>query len=133
MKPPAIRRFIRKVGVENLDDLFIIRKADREGSGKGAWGLKEGFGNSVKRIRKKIEQIIREENALKITDLAISGKDLIEELHLKPSPLFGKILNYLLENVLDNPELNYKEMLIQMTDVYLLRYRYDNRETNEKV
>jgi len=39
---------------------------------------------------------------------------LMEHLKLKPGPIIGKILNELLEQVLDNPELNNQETLLQM-------------------
>lgn len=47
-----------------------------------------------------------------VTDLAISGHDLMEKLNLKPGPIIGQILNQLFEEVFDQPELNQKEILL---------------------
>ena len=49
--------------------------------------------------------ILREEPPLTIADLALDGSDL-KELGLPPGPRFGEIFRYLLEEVLDRPELN---------------------------
>ena len=49
---------------------------------------------------------------LSVRDLAINGTDLIG-LGLKPGPLFGKILNNALELVLEQPESNQKEILLE--------------------
>ena len=49
--------------------------------------------------------------ATQLTDLAVNGHDLIES-GMKPGPSMGKILNYLTECVIENPELNEKGTLI---------------------
>lgn len=116
MKMPSIRRLVRKVGVENMEDLFTLRKADREGSGKGAWGFKNGEGKTVQRVREKIHTMIEEDQAFKITDLKINGNDLIKEFNIKPGPIFKEILNHCLELVLDDPGLNNKDSLFRIVD-----------------
>ena len=76
--------------------------------------------NKPKEIFKKIiDKIIEEENAITVKDLKIDGNDLINEFHLKPSPLIGKILNYLLDLILDEPELNNREFLLEKTRNFL--------------
>jgi tRNA nucleotidyltransferase (CCA-adding enzyme) len=54
-------------------------------------------------------------DALKITDLAIGGKDLIE-MGLSPGPIFSDILHTLLERVLDDPSLNTREFLLPLAE-----------------
>jgi tRNA nucleotidyltransferase (CCA-adding enzyme) len=103
----AVRRFIRNVGVENLEDLFILREADRIGNGTKQ-GVPEVFINFKDRIR----QILEIDSAFKIRDLDINGDDVMEKINLKSGPIIGEILNYLLELVLDNPELNSEEILL---------------------
>ncbi|MCI7443185.1 MAG: polynucleotide adenylyltransferase, partial [Clostridium sp.] len=48
-----------------------------------------------------------------IKDLAIDGRDLIA-LGIKPGKDIGIILNKLLDKVIENPNLNNKEVLINM-------------------
>ncbi len=100
----SIRRFMRKVGLENINDILDLREADRLGSGarKTSWRLEEMKERMISQLHQPFA----------ITDMAINGHDVMEELGLKPGPQLGKILNELFEKVLENPELNTKEILL---------------------
>lgn len=100
----AIRRFMRKVGLQNIDDILDLREGDRLGSGarKTSWRLEE----MKERMAEQLHQ------PMTVTDLAISGHDLMDQLGLKPGPIIGQILNQLFEEVFENPELNQKEALL---------------------
>jgi putative nucleotidyltransferase with HDIG domain len=103
----AIRRFMRKVGLENIDDILDLREGDRLGSGarKTSWRLEE----MKQRMLEQLHQ------PLDVTDLAINGHDLLKHFPtLKPGPLMGKVLNELFEKVMDNAELNTKEELLNI-------------------
>ena len=52
--------------------------------------------------------------ALKVTDLAIGGEDVMRELGVGPGRQVGQVLSRLLERVLDDPDLNTKEMLLRL-------------------
>ena len=52
----------------------------------------------------------------------------MKEFNLKPSPIVGKILNYLLELILDEPNLNSKECLIEKTRLFLEENNIKNEE-----
>ncbi|MCG8569472.1 MAG: CCA tRNA nucleotidyltransferase [Spirochaetes bacterium] len=124
----AIRRFLRNVGIENLPDLFQLRDADRFGNGK-----KIGIPQVFLDFRKRIEEILEIDNALKVTDLKINGHILMTALELKPSPLIGEILNYLLENVLDHPEYNEEEKLLELAkEYYEKKTQYAQEEYGDK-
>ncbi len=100
----AIRRFMRKVGLENIDDILDLREGDRLGSGakKTSWRLEE----MKERIIEQLNQ------PMGLDDLAINGHDLMTELQLQPGPVLGKVLQQLLEIVLEKPELNEREKLL---------------------
>ena len=102
----SIRRFMRHVGLENIDDILDLREADRLGSGarKTSWRLEE-------MKQRMIEQL---NQPMKVTDLAINGHDLMTEFDKKPGSWLGEILGKLLEKVLDDPELNTKEKLMEL-------------------
>ncbi len=102
----SIRRFMRKVGLENINDILDVREADRLGSGarETSWRLEEMKERMVEQLHQPFA----------ITDLEIDGNDLMTELNLKPGPILGKILKELFEKVLDNPELNTKEQLLEV-------------------
>jgi tRNA nucleotidyltransferase (CCA-adding enzyme) len=102
----SIRRFMRKVGLENIDDILDLREADRLGSGarKTSWRLEE-------MKQRMIEQL---HQPFSIGDLKVNGNDLMTELGIKPGPEIGKILNQLFEKVLEEPELNTREKLVEL-------------------
>lgn len=104
----AVRRFMRKVGVENLGDLFEVRMADRKGNGS-----REGLPAPVRTLESRIHKIIEAENAITVKDLNINGYIIMDEFKVQPGPVIGKILNELLEIVLDHPELNTREYLLE--------------------
>ena len=100
----SIRRFIKKVGLANIDDILDLREGDRLGSGakKTSWRLEE----MKQRVIDQLNQ------PLDLNDLAIDGHDLMDQLKLKPGPILGQILNQLLEQVIEDPQLNDKEHLL---------------------
>lgn len=105
----ALRRFVRRVGEENLADLFDLRIADRLGN-----GLKQGFPVNVEEMRQRIESLLQKAHAFKILDLEVDGSDVIRELGVEPGPRVGEVLRGLLEAVLEDPSLNSREKLLAM-------------------
>ncbi len=101
----SIRRFMKKVGLENIDDILDLRESDRLGSGarKTSWRLEEMKQRMVEQLHQPFS----------LTDMNINGNDLMTDLKLQPGPQLGKILNELFELVLENPELNTKETLLK--------------------
>jgi len=102
----AIRRFIRKIGVENIQDMIDIRIADRLGSGRPAnsWRLKL--------FKEKVEEQLKPAK-FSINDLAIDGNDIMRELKIKPGPKIGLILQKLFEEVDEDLMKNNKEFLLK--------------------
>lgn len=103
----AIRRFVNKVGPENIFDLVDLRIADKKGG---------RFPDSMKGIlnlRSRIRQEMDKKPPFGAKDLAINGHDLIA-MGYKPGPLLGQIQKFLIEIVLDEPELNVKEKLQEL-------------------
>jgi poly(A) polymerase/tRNA nucleotidyltransferase (CCA-adding enzyme) len=107
----AVRRFMRKVGVENIPDLFLLREADRQGNGS-----RNGIPGPIIKLQNRIDKIIEAENAITVKDLKINGHTLMDRFSLKPGPIIGKILHELLEIVLDLPEMNEEEILIEKSE-----------------
>ena len=105
MTDKAIRRFIRRVGKENIHDMMALRIGDRVGGGSKAtsWRLTE--------LQKRIGEQFYEPLSLK--DLAIDGADVMQTLNIKPSRKVGEILNTLFEEILDDPKKNVKDELIK--------------------
>lgn len=107
----SIRRFMRKVGLQNIDDILDLREADRLGSGarRTSWRLEEMKARMIEQLNQPME----------VRDLDVDGNDLMREFGLKPGPILGEILNYLFEKVLDQSDLNQKAKLLEMASDYL--------------
>lgn len=101
----AIRRFIRNVGKENIDDMLALRTADRLGSGakETSWRTEE--------FKRRIVEVQKEPFSIK--DLKINGNDVMKELNLKSGPEVGKILQKLFEDVVEKKTKNKKEELLK--------------------
>ena len=102
----AVRRFIVRVGKENIDDLFALRKAD-------VFGLTGTYAepNFLVEFTARIDKILQEDGAYSLKDLAVNGKDLMA-IGIPAGKYLGIVLHDLLETVLDDPAQNTKETLL---------------------
>ena len=105
----AVRRFVRKVGLENIPALFALRKADNVGSGARSPRM-----YALESLWERVQEEIRAASAFSLKDLAIDGNDVMNELGLAPSPEVGRILNELFERVTEEPQLNTREKLLEL-------------------
>lgn len=101
----AIRRFLKKVSPAELENLIKLRQADRKGSGK-----KNPFPKGLEKLIQHIDEVIEREKELKVTDLHIGGKELME-LGVVAGPLMGQVLKTLLEEVKSEQLENSPEQL----------------------
>jgi tRNA nucleotidyltransferase/poly(A) polymerase len=108
----AVRRFMRRVGVDLVDDLIALRAADNVGSGlpPEAGGLAE--------LRSRVEQERMSRAPLSLRDLAVDGRDLLEALGRPPGPWVGLMLERLLESVVADPSRNRREILLNDARVW---------------
>ena len=60
------------------------------------------------------EEICEDADAVDISELAITGRDLIEEKGYTTGPDIGRELNRLLDLVMDDPGLNTREGLMEL-------------------
>ena len=107
-EPAVLRRWLNRVGPEHMADIARAWLARARAQGQPEKGLREREGASPSDVVRRINAlrtILREDPPLVIADLALDGSDL-KELGLPPGPQFGEILRYLLEEVLDRPEVN---------------------------
>ena len=105
----AVRRFIRKVGLENIPSLFALRRADNIGSGARSPRM-----YALEALWQRVQEEIAAANAFSLKDLAIDGNDIMRELGIPQGPKVGQILNALFERVLDEPDLNTREKLLEL-------------------
>ncbi len=104
----AVRRFVSRVGADLVEDLIRLRAADK-GSKRGRVLAEREFG-----LADRINRITGEDAALAIGDLAVNGRDLMEQVGMRPGPALGKMLSLLLEAVLDDPGMNTRDKLLRL-------------------
>ena len=111
---PAVRRFIIRVGQEHLEDLFDLRLADMYGMHNQKIEYKYSAAIALLvELKDRIAVELEKNNALSLKDLAINGNDLIAAGFEKGKKL-GIILNHLLDCVIEDPEMNTKEKLLEV-------------------
>ena len=102
----TVRRFVRRVGVDELPALLALREADVAGRGFGEEPDKE-----TRELRQRLTEVASADAALKVTDLHIRGDGVMRALGVGPGRVVGRVLEALLERVLDDPGLNTPERL----------------------
>lgn len=112
----AVRRFVVRVGEENLNDLFDLRRADNYGMAGAAPSR-----NLLLDFEDRIEKTLAAGRAFSIKDLAVTGSDLIA-LGIPPGKNMGIILRELFDTVLDDPALNTKEKMLEIAGKLNERY-----------
>lgn len=100
----GVRRFLSRVGPENVDDLIKVREADRIGS-----GVPKAVPYKLRHLLFMIEKVKRDPISPKM--LEVDGNDVVKVLNVTPGPRIGWILSILLEEVLDDPKKNEKDYL----------------------
>lgn len=106
----AIRRFIRRVGLKDMDDLFELRAADIK-----AMGRKVEPGHP-RHLRSRIKKILKAQNALHVKELKVDGNDIMKIMRIAPGPKVGEILSSLLDRVIEEPGLNTRPRLIKLIE-----------------
>lgn len=111
MEPKAkyVRRGASRIGRERMWMLFLVQYADALAQST------EMLPPKLERLEQDMrlyEQMEAEGQALSIRDLAVNGNDLIRE-GVSPGPAMGEILQQLLELVLEEPERNVRETLLE--------------------
>ncbi len=106
---PAVRRWLRRVGPDLFADFWRLRFA--------LWRADPTFGDAspddlLERVR-TARFILHQHPPIEVADLAIGGAEL-RALGLPPGPEYGRILRALLERVLDDPEANTRETLLEL-------------------
>ena len=101
----AIRRILKNVGPENMNDMLALRVGDRLGGGarETSWRL-EAFKKRLIEVQKQ---------PFSVNDLKIDGRDVMKELDIPSGPQVGQILQKLFNEVVENKVKNEREALLK--------------------
>jgi tRNA nucleotidyltransferase (CCA-adding enzyme) len=125
----GVRRLLVRVGKENMEDLIAVRVADRLGS-----GVPKAQPYRLRHFQYMVEKVQLDPISAKM--LKVDGNDIMEILEMEPGPKIGAILDVLLAEVIEKPELNTKEYLSQrvteLNEIDLLQLRAMAKEKIEE-
>lgn len=107
----SVKKLLNKIQEEAFRDLIKIQKADI--LAQNPIYAKERLLNLLS-VESKLDLILEQKECFVLKDLNINGKDLID-LGFNKGKEIGEMLNYLLDKVIENPDLNDKEKLIKLT------------------
>ena len=103
-----VRRMIIRVGQENFDDLLAVKRADTMAQSMYHREEKLAY---IDELEKMYRAIVAAGDCLKIKDLKINGKDLID-MGVPQGQRIGEILKAVFDEVVDNPECNDRDYLL---------------------
>jgi len=129
----SVRRLVRQVGLENMEELLQVRMADRIGS-----GVPKAEPYKLRHLRYLIEKVSQDPISAKM--LKVNGNDVMKILGIGQGPKIGQILDILLGYVLENPKNNKKiilkkeiEKLGKLPDEELKKLAQKTRQEREKL
>lgn len=108
INPRNVRRLIIRVGKDNFENLLAVKRADTYG--QSLQNREEKFAY-IDSLEEMYHQILEQEDCLSIKDLKINGKDLIG-MGVPQGQKIGQILKTVFDEVVDQPDLNDREYLL---------------------
>ena len=106
----GVRRAMSAMTDEEFDDLLRLREV--------AWTVRHSRSGDPRVLAALRDEIRARGDCIRLKDLAVTGRDLIEA-GIRPGKQLGQILGDLFACVLEEPEKNRKETLLDMVDIKL--------------
>lgn len=110
LAPGNVRRAVSRVGEDIFPLLFAVRYADI--MAQSDYHRKEKL-DKLEKLKQLYDEICKNQDCLGLKDLAVTGTDLIA-LGMEPGRKLGDTLRELLELVLEEPERNTREELLEI-------------------
>jgi putative nucleotidyltransferase with HDIG domain len=102
----ALRRFLRRVGPDLVDNLLLLRQADNVGSGKPA------DSGHLAELKSRVDAELAAGVPLNLRQLAVNGRDVADAAGIPPGPEIGVLLERLLDSVVADPSRNVRDVLL---------------------
>lgn len=109
-EPKRVRRAMNKIGEELFPYYLEVRRADTLAQSEY---LREEKLQNIRDMEACYHEILARKECVSLKNLAVTGSDLIAD-GMQPGKEIGFVLNSLLEMVIENPELNTKEKLLDI-------------------
>ena len=109
-KPNAIRRMFSEIGLENVPMMLEIKRADLLGQSTYQRESKMAI---VDNLESQYRECVAKQSCLQKKDLSVNGSDLIA-MGMKQGKELGIVIDQLFEAVIENPEMNQREKLLEL-------------------
>ena len=110
----AVRRFIMRVKPECLEDLYDLRLADMYGMYNEPVDVRYSASVALLlELKERVAKELEKKTALSLKSLAVNGRDLMA-LGIPAGKELGRILNELLDCVIEDPQMNEKTRLLEV-------------------
>lgn len=106
----AVRKVVSELGKENMPTLFAVKRADTLAQSMYQRSEKLAY---IDRFEQLYQDIIDQNQCVSKKDLAINGRDLIA-IGMKPGKELGGVLDTLYDEVLQNPDWNNYDKLMEL-------------------
>ncbi len=117
LTPAGLRKATAQIGREYMELLFEINRADT--SAKNPEHTADKYRN-LETARQLYQEMVGRGECVSLKEMNISGKDLIKE-GFRPGRELGTLLDELLMQVLEQPELNQKNILLDLAKEWKLK------------
>ena len=107
--PRAVRRALNKIGKEYFKEVLELKQADMLAQSSYQREEKE---DNLRQVTALYKEILQKEECVSLKELAVTGKDIIE-LGVPQGKQLGAVLQILLEEVLENPQHNTRDYLLE--------------------
>lgn len=105
-----VRKFARRVGREALADALVVHQTVTA----ARFGIDSSEAHAAQRLAARAATLVTPRTPLTAKELALGGRELMQNLGVPPGPQIGKLIDYLLECVLDAPALNEAATLLEL-------------------
>ena len=109
----SVHKWLGRLGPETFFQLLEIKRADGMGQ---AYELVKDRLAELEEMKSKAEEIIAQGQCVSLKDLAVNGRDVIAA-GIAPGPEVGRVLDRLLEQVLNGEVSNEREVLLKVVGI----------------
>lgn len=120
LTPRNARRLVHRIGVDYMENLLVLQHADV--LGQSDFQREEKL-ERIELLRSLYHQMLEEEACLQIRDLKVNGQDAMA-MGIPKGPQIGEVLEYLLQQVIEEPARNEREYLMGVLE------QWKNSEAN---
>ena len=107
--PKYARKLLNRLGEAQVKRLLVLARCDV--GAQAVYKERDSVFQRIDSLENNIDEALEKQQCFSVKNLAVNGNDL-KALGIREGKEIGRLLNLLLDTVLENPELNEKEHLL---------------------